>query len=67
VIAWDEDYDGIRVTLQYMKERHGGRHAGTAIQRLRDDTRAVHVPQFLAVLSFVCACHDEQFSIYINE
>jgi hypothetical protein len=28
---------------------------------------AVHVPQFLAVVSFVRACHDEQLSISRKE
>jgi hypothetical protein len=44
VITRDEDHHRIRVTLQYMKERHGNRDASAAIQRLRDDTRVVHVP-----------------------
>jgi hypothetical protein len=44
VIAWDEDYDGIWITLEYMDECHGNGHTSTAIQRLRDDTRFVHVP-----------------------
>ena len=44
VIAWDEDYDGIWITLEYMYECHSNGHTCTAIQRLRNDTRFVHVP-----------------------
>jgi hypothetical protein len=44
VITRDEDDYGIRVTLQYMKECYRNRDASAAIQRLRDDTRVVHVP-----------------------
>jgi hypothetical protein len=44
VIAWDEDHDGIWITLEYMEECNGNGDTSTAIQRLRDDTRFVHVP-----------------------
>jgi hypothetical protein len=44
VVAWDEDHDGIWITLEYTDECHGCGHTSTAIQRLGDDTRFVHVP-----------------------
>jgi hypothetical protein len=44
VIAWDEDHDGVWISLKYMDERHGDGHTSTAIQRLGDDARFVHVP-----------------------
>ena len=35
---------GIWITLEYMDECHGNGHTSSAIQRLREDTRFVHVP-----------------------
>jgi hypothetical protein len=44
VIAWDENYDGIWITLEDMDECDGDGYTGTAIQRLRDDMRFVYAP-----------------------
>ena len=59
VIAWDQDHYGIRGPLKNVKERHGYRHAGTAIEGLGNNARVIHVAQFLTVVSFVCTRHDE--------
>jgi hypothetical protein len=62
VIAWDEHYHGIRVLLKYVKECHGNRNTSAAIQGLVNDARVIHVPQFLAVVSFMCTRHNEHLS-----
>jgi hypothetical protein len=46
-----------------MKERYSDGDTSTAIQWLRYDLRLVQVPQFLAVVLFVCTRHDKHLSI----